>query len=82
MATGEITKTGTLATTFQKPMGEANPYVRFGYVPLINYNHTQVHISGSMNADPINMIHPSQKSTKEGFDEELDGYFILSKEIN
>ena len=34
MATGEITKTGTLATTFRKPVGGENPYVRFGYVPL------------------------------------------------
>ena len=25
--------TNTLATTFHKPAGEANPYVRFGYGP-------------------------------------------------
>ena len=25
--------TGTLYTTFHKPAGEANPYVRFGYGP-------------------------------------------------
>ena len=25
--------TGTLATTFYKPVGEENPYVRFGYGP-------------------------------------------------
>ena len=34
MTTGEITKTVTLVNIFQKPAGEANPYVRFGYDPL------------------------------------------------
>ena len=34
MMTDEITKTGTLATTFHKPAGEVNPYVLFGYGPL------------------------------------------------
>ena len=33
MKTGKITKTGTLATTFHKPVGEANLYVQFGYGP-------------------------------------------------
>ena len=27
-------KTGTLTTTFHKPVGEENPNVRFGYGPL------------------------------------------------
>ena len=27
-------KTGNFATTFHKPVGEANPYVGFGYIPL------------------------------------------------
>ena len=40
IAIGAITKTGTLATTFNKPAGEANPYVWFGYAPLKIYNHT------------------------------------------
>ena len=31
MTTGEITKTGTLVTTFCKPVGGANPYVQFRY---------------------------------------------------
>ena len=66
MSTYEITKTGTLATNFNKPAGEANPYVRFGYGPLTIFNHTWGKVSGSMNADPINMIHKSQKQTKEG----------------
>ena len=40
MATGAITKTGTLTTTFHKPAGEANLYVRFGCVPLTIFNNT------------------------------------------
>ena len=43
-----------LAETFYKPAGEANPYLRFGYIPQIISNHTQVLVSGSMNSDPIN----------------------------
>ena len=31
---GEISKTGTLAMNLQKPAGEANEYVQFGYGPL------------------------------------------------
>ena len=34
MTTVEITKTGTLATTFYKPVGEENMYIHFAYVPL------------------------------------------------
>ena len=34
MMTGELTKTGTLTTTFHKPAGESNPYVLFGSIPL------------------------------------------------
>ena len=65
--TGEITKNGTLNTTFQKPVGEANLYVRFGYSSLTIFNHTWGKVSGLMHADPINMIQKSQQSTKEGF---------------
>ena len=36
----EITKTGALATAFQKPAGESNPYVRFGYRLLKICEHT------------------------------------------
>ena len=64
MATGEITKTGTLGMAFHKPTGEENPYVQFGYSPLKNFNHNLRQVSGSMKADPINMIHTSQQSTK------------------
>ena len=39
IATGDITKTGTLVTTLHKPAGESNLYVRFGYVPLTISNH-------------------------------------------
>ena len=60
MATGEITKTGTLATTLHKPLGGANMYVRFVYGPLTICNHTLGQFSGSMNNDPINIIHTSQ----------------------
>ena len=35
----------------------------------LNCNHTQGQVSGSMNADPIDMVHISQESTKEGLDE-------------
>ena len=63
METVEITKNGTLDMTFYKPEGEANMYVRFGYVPLAIFNNTQGEVSRSMNADTINMIHTSQQST-------------------
>ena len=46
--------TGTLATTFHKPVGEENTYVCFGYVPQTIFLHTWVQVPGSMNADPIN----------------------------
>ena len=35
-----------------------------------------------MNDDPINEIHTSKKSTKEGLKKELEEYFRSSKEIN
>ena len=66
MVTGAIIKTGRFATTFHKPAGEANLYVQFVYVPLKIYNHTPGQVSVSMNADPINMIHITQQSTKQG----------------
>ena len=69
MATGEISKTSTLATKFHKPVGEANMCVRFGYGPLTIFNPTEGQVSGSLNADPINMIQVSQQSTKKGFNE-------------
>ena len=46
--------TGTLDTTFLKPVVGVNPFVRFGYDPQTICNHTQGQVSGSMNADPIN----------------------------
>ena len=64
MAKVAITKTGTLATILHKPVGEANKYVRFGYGLLKNCNNTQWQVSGSMNADPINIVHINQQSTK------------------
>ena len=67
IVTGEIIKTGTIDMTFHKPAREANPYIRLGYIPLNICNHTQGQVSVSMNDDPINMIHPNKKSTKEGF---------------
>ena len=82
MATGAITKTGTLATTSPKPVRVANWYVWFGYNPLKNCYHIRGKFSTSINADPINMIHEIQQSTKEGLNKELEGYFKSSKAIN
>ena len=78
-ATGEITKNSTLATTFHKPAGEENPCFRFGYSPQKNFNHTQEKVSVSMKTDPINMIHTSQQSTKEGLNKDLGVGFVNSK---
>ena len=58
-------KTVTLAMTSHKPAVEANPYVRFGYSLLEIGSHTQGQVSGSMNDDPINMIHTSQQSKRD-----------------
>ena len=69
MVTCAITKTGTLATTFHKPEKEANPYVPFGFCTLTICNHTRVQVSVPMNSYPINMIHTSQQSTKDGLKE-------------
>ena len=57
-------KPGNLVTNFHNTVGEANLYVRFGYSPLEIWNHNQGNVSGSMNADPINMIHTHQQSTE------------------
>ena len=80
--TDEITKTSTLTTTFHKPAGGANIYVRFGYSPLKHCSHTRGKVSGSMNSYPIDMMHTIQQSTKEGLKEELEGDFRLNKSIN
>ena len=77
----QFKKVLTLATTFHKPSGEENPCIRFGYGPLTIFNHTQVQVAVSMNAYPINMMHTSQQSTKEGFNKELERYFISRKLI-
>ena len=61
MMTGEITKNATLTTTFHKLTGEENLYVWFGYFPLNICYHNRGQVSVSMNSDPINMIHTSQK---------------------
>ena len=66
IAKGTITKSGTLAMIFHKPVVEENPYIWFGYGPLIIYHHTRGQVSVPMNDDPINMIHTSQQSTKKG----------------
>ena len=68
-------KTGTLDTIFQKSAGKANPYIRFGYGSQKICNHTRVQVSVPMNADPVNVMHASQQSTKEGLCEELEGGF-------
>ena len=81
MTTG-VTKNGTLATTFHYPLVGSNMYVRFVYGPKTIFNHARGQFSGSVNADPVNSIYTSQKSTKIGFCEELEGDFISSKAIN
>ena len=75
VATGAIIKTGTLAATLHKPTREENTYVWIKYGPQTINNRTWGQVSGSMNADPMNMIHTSQQSTKEGLNNELEGYF-------
>ena len=72
IATGAITKTDTLATTFHNTAKEANMYVRFGYVALKIWYHSQGQVSGSLCTDPINMIHRSKQKTY-GLKEELEG---------
>ena len=52
-------------------------YVRFVYGPLTICNHNRVQVSGPMNSDPINMIHTSQKLTKEGLKKNLK--YILNQ---
>ena len=53
MTTGGITKTGTLATTFHKPTGEENLYVRFGYGLYKIFWYALGQVSGSINSDPV-----------------------------
>ena len=61
MAKVAITKNDTLTMTLHRPAEEANPYERFGYGRLKICNNTGVQVSGSMNSDPINMLHTSQQ---------------------
>ena len=46
---------GTLSTTFHKPAGEVNLYVRFGYERHKIWKHTWGQVSGSMNAEIVNV---------------------------
>ena len=73
METCEITKTGTLVPTFEKPIEESYTYLRFGYDPLKIYNHNCGQVTGSMNADSINMIHRSQQSTHDVLNKLFEG---------
>ena len=57
-------KTGTLANNFHNFAGESNAHVQFGYTSLEIFNKKQVQVSGSVNADPINMMHTSQQKTE------------------
>ena len=56
-------------------MGEANPYVWFGYESPEICNHTGGQVSGSMNAYPINIIHTSQKIKKNKLNKQVGEYF-------
>ena len=42
-----------ITTTFIKPAGEANMYVRFVYDPQTIFNNTRGQVLVSMNAGPI-----------------------------
>ena len=64
MDTNEITKKRHPCHDLPQACGEENTYVRFGYGSLKICNRTQGQVSGSMNADPINMIHTGQKPKK------------------
>ena len=59
--------------------GGVDPYVHFGYGPLKICLHTLEQVSGSMNNDPINLIHTSQQSTKQVLIKELEEDFISIK---
>ena len=74
IATGEMTKNVTIAEALHKPEREANQYDRFGYESMTIFYHTWGQVLGSMYADPINMIHTSQKSIKYVLNEQLKGY--------
>ena len=43
--------TGTHAINLLKPVGEANKYVRFGYIPHTIFYHIQGKVSGFINAN-------------------------------
>ena len=49
----QLHPTGTLSKTFHKPAGEANTYVKFGYVPQKICNHNQGQFSVAMKSDSI-----------------------------
>ena len=50
----QLHPTGTLAVDFLEPMGEANMYFRFVYVPKKICNRVWGQISGLINDYPIN----------------------------
>ena len=54
-------------------------YVRFVYVPPNICYYTQGQDSGLMDADPINMIHTIQQSTKERLKTFLEEIFRNTK---
>ena len=65
-----------------KIVWEANQYIWFIYGPLKTLNNTRGKVSVSMNADPINMIHKSQKLTKKVLNKELEEYFRSNRSIS
>ena len=60
--------------------GEADPYVRFGNGPLTIFYKKRGKCSGSTKSDPINTIHTSKQSTKEGINRYLEEDFRKPKE--
>ena len=67
ISTGAITKLVPSPRVSTNLWGWWNPYVWFVHGPLTVFNPAQVKVSGSTNADPINMINTSQKSTKKAW---------------
>ena len=61
--------------------GEENPYAHIVYSPLTIWNHNRGQVSGSMNADPINMIQKIQKPTKEGLKNNLKDILDQAKKL-
>ena len=77
IVTGEVTITNNLATTFQNPLGGKQSVCMVWMWPTDNFLTHPKKCSGSIYADPINMIHTSQQATKYGLGKEIEGDYNL-----